>query len=55
MHLSAEQIRAREEAYIRDKEAQGLPWDTLEFDYLRKELRTNVWDADGNLLPEKDD
>ena len=55
MHLSAQQIREQEEAYIRDKRREGLAWDTLEFSYLRRELRADVWDADGNLLPEKDD
>lgn len=48
MHLSAEQIRAREDAYMRDKQREGIAWGTLEFSYLRRELRADVWDADGN-------
>jgi hypothetical protein len=55
VHLSAEQIRAREDEYIRRKQAEGLAWDTLEFSYLRRELRADVWDAGGSLLPEADD
>ena len=55
VHLSAEKIREREDEYIRRKPAEGLAWDTLEFSYLRRELRADVWYADGNLLPEVDD
>lgn len=55
VYLSAEQIQAAEDEYIRRKQAEGLAWDTLEFSYLRRELRADVWDADGNLLPEVDD
>lgn len=55
MRLTAEQIREREDEYIRRKQAEGLAWDTLEFSYLRRELRADVWNADGNLLPEVDD
>lgn len=51
MHLSAQQIREQEEAYIRDKRREGLAWDTLEFSYLRRELRADVWDADGTCCP----
>lgn len=55
MHLSAEQIREREDEYVRRKKEEGLAWGTLEFSYIRRELRADVWDADDNLLTEADD
>jgi hypothetical protein len=48
--LTDEQKRHKIEEYIASKNARSEPWDTLEFDYLRKDLDADIWDADGNEL-----
>lgn len=55
VYLAAEKRKAKEDEYIRSKQRDGLPWGTLEFDYLRKDLRADIWDENGNLLPGAED
>ena len=40
--------------YISQKKSQNLPWDTLEYDYLLKDLHANIWDENGSLLKPED-
>lgn len=44
MPLTEQQKQQEIDAYIADKRAQGLPWDTLELDYLIRDL--NAPDTD---------
>lgn len=52
MFLSKDKIRAKIEQYIAHKKSQNLPWDTLEYDYLLKDLHSDIWDENGDLLEE---
>lgn len=52
MYLSKYQIRAKIEEYIEDKKSQDLPWDTLEYDYLLKDLHADIWNENGDMLEE---
>lgn len=50
MYLSKDKIRAKIEEYIAEKKEQNLPWDTLEYDYLLKDLHADIWDENGDML-----
>lgn len=52
MFLSKEKIQFKIQEYIDDKKAQNLPWDTLEYDYLLKDLHADIWDDKGDQLPD---
>ncbi len=53
MYLSKDKIRAKIEEYISQKQAQNLPWDTLEYDYLLKDLHADIWDENGDMIEEE--
>lgn len=52
MRLTQEQKQQKIEEYIERKSKLGLPWHTLEYDYMLKDLDADIWDANGNELPE---
>lgn len=52
MFLSKEKIQFKIQEYIDDKKAQNLPWDTLEYDYLLKDLHADIWDYKGDKIDE---
>ncbi|WP_158510481.1 hypothetical protein [Burkholderia pseudomallei] len=54
MYLTEAQKQAKVDAYIARKKAEGLPWDTLEFDYLLKDLNAPIWNGDGMEMSEGD-
>lgn len=54
MYLSKEKIRAKIEEYIEEKKAKNLPWNTLEYDYMLKDLHADIWDAKGDMLEDDD-
>lgn len=54
MYLSKDKIKAYIDDYIAEKQAQNLPWDTLEYDYLLKDLHADIWDEHGNMLEDNE-
>lgn len=50
MLLTELQKQQKIDAYVAGKKANGLPWDTLELDYLRKDLDRDIWDEAGRSL-----
>lgn len=55
MFLSKDKIREKIDEYIADKKARNLPWDTLEYDYLLKDLHADIWDENGDELEDEED
>lgn len=53
MYLSKDKIKDYIAEYISDKEKHNLPWDTLEYDYLLKDLHADIWDEYGNMLEDE--
>lgn len=54
MYLSTDKIRAKIEEYIAEKKEKNLPWDTLEYDYMLKDLHADIWDEKGDMLQDDD-
>ena len=52
MYLSKDKIKAKIDEYVAQKTAKNLPWDTLEYDYLLKDLHSDIWDNEGEMLDE---
>lgn len=52
MFLSKEKIQLHIQEYINEKKAQNLPWDTMEYDYLLKDLHADIWNEKGDLIKE---
>jgi uncharacterized protein HemY len=50
--LTDAQKQKKVEEWIAQHQDRGLPWDTLGFDYLRKDLEADIWDENGNELPD---
>ena len=55
MYLTEAQKKEKIDKYIAWKKAEGDPWDTLALDYLRKDLDADIWDENGNEMPELPD
>lgn len=52
MYLSKDKIREKIDEYIAQKKSQNLPWDTLEYDYLLKDLHSDIYDENGDMIEE---
>lgn len=55
MYLSKDKIRAKIDEYIAEKKSQNLPWDTLEYDYMLKDLHADIWDENGDMVEDEED